>query len=375
MLDNIKKGFFISASVYVSDAHGGVQRCTREYLAAIKAAGWNLEILPYSIDRQWQTRLLRKLKPSSFYNRIPQSFISDLVNRVISENISWVFLNQVDSLPIVPHLKQAIPNVKIVLLSHGAQFVDEFLAAQSIDSLSIQARSRLANTILDEMSLRQSLDHVFTLSEEETVFEQWLGAKSVSWLPRAVSPQPLDWRPILGRVGFVGTLEHTPNYEGLVNVLNILQKRNDFDGCIRIVSSSESLGNSLTKRFSFVEYLGRLSNEALHNEALTWCWFIHPLFCWSRGCSTKLADALEWQIPVLTTEAGCRGYTWKDGNVVKVNTVKDFCSYLVNFNSIDKIEDIRSNVILASSTSPSIDDVADKINHALWNYIKNKADQ
>ena len=229
LLDNIKKGFFISASVYVSDAHGGVQRCTREYLAAIKAAGWNLEILPYSIDRQWQTRLLRKLKPSSFYNRIPQSFISDLVNRVISENISWVFLNQVDSLPIVPHLKQAIPNVKIVLLSHGAQFVDEFLAAQSIDSLSIQARSRLANTILDEMSLRQSLDHVFTLSEEETIFEQWLGAKSVSWLPRAVSPQPLDWRPILGRVGFVGTLEHTPNYEGLVNVLNILQKRNDFD--------------------------------------------------------------------------------------------------------------------------------------------------
>jgi hypothetical protein len=88
LLDNIKKGFFISASVYVNDAHGGVQRCTREYLAAIKAAGWNLEILPYSIDRQWQTRLLRKLKPSSFYNRIPQSFISDLVNRVISENIS-----------------------------------------------------------------------------------------------------------------------------------------------------------------------------------------------------------------------------------------------------------------------------------------------
>lgn len=361
----IKKALFISHHSSLSNAHGGVQRCTKEYLEAIEAAGWNLDILSYSTDYKWQTRILRKLKPSNFYHRIPISFISSLVNQVKSSKVDWIFLNQVNSLPIVPPLKQAVPNIKIVLLSHGAQFVDEFLEAKQTNSLSLLDRSRLAETILDEMTLRQSLDHVFTLSEQETVFEQWLGTKSVSWLPRVISPNPLNWRPTLGRVGFVGTLDHPPNYEGLISILNFLQKQNDFDGRIRIVSSSESIGNSLKKQFSFVEYLGRLSNSDLRNEAETWCWFIHPLFCWSRGCSTKLADALEWQIPVLTTESGCRGYTWQNGSVIQENTVENFCSNLLKIMSTDILKDAKVNVTLASSTSPSLQDVASMINREL----------
>jgi glycosyltransferase involved in cell wall biosynthesis len=365
VLNHTRKGFLISASVYLSDSPGGVQRCTREYVQGIKAAGWDLEILPYSIDRQWQTRLRRKLKPSSFHNRIPLSFITALVDRIKSDNVTWVFLNQVDTLPIVPYLKKADPNIKLVLLSHGAQFVDDFLAAQSVDSLSMQARARLADTILDEMHWRQSLDHVFTLSEPEAVFERWLGAKSVSWLPRIVSPNPLNWQPVLGRFGFVGTLDHAPNYDGLLNVLTELQSRQNFHGCIRIVSASESLGDFLAKRFPFVEYLGRLSAEALYDEAATWSCFVHPLFCWSRGCSTKLADALEWQIPVLTTESGCRGYTWKEGNVIMANTVEEFCTYLININSITQLESIKNNVTFASKTSPSFEDIANMVELAL----------
>jgi hypothetical protein len=365
LLNNPKKAFLVSASVYLSDSPGGVQRCTKEYVEVITAAGWRLESLTYSIDRHWQTRILRKLKPSSFHHRIPPSFITELINRINSENVTWIFLNQVDALPLIPHLKKAFPNIKLVLLSHGAQFVDDFLAAQSIDSLSMQVRARLADTIIDEMHWRQSLDHVFTLSEPEAVFERWLGAKSVTWLPRVVSPNPLAWQPVLGRFGFVGTLDHAPNYDGLLNILICLQSCQNFHGYIRIVSASESLGNSLAKRFPFVEYLGCLSAENLCEEASTWCYFLHPLFYWSRGCSTKLADALEWQIPILTTEAGCRGYIWKKGNIIMANTTEEFCAHLINISSITQLELIKENVILVSTTSSSIEEVSDMVELAL----------
>jgi hypothetical protein len=359
------KGLFVTLSIYVNNAAGGVQRCTKEYLEIIEAAGWSLEVSPYEIDRRWQARIFRKLKPSSFYNRIPQSFIDTLIARVKSEHIPWVFLNQVDALPIASYLKSAVPDVKIILLSHGAQFVDDFLAVQNHSSISPRKRSLLAQTILDEMQLRQYIDHVFTLSEQEVTFERWLGAKSVSWLPRIISPKPLDWNPLPGRAGFVGTLDHQPNYEGLLRVLTNLQTRQDFAGSIRIVSGSKYLGTQLQKQFHFVEYLGRLDHENLQNEASTWTWFIHPLFVWSRGCSTKLADALEWQIPVLTTEAGCRGYTWQKGDVIRFDTIDEYCAYLCGNDSVYDMSLIREQLILASETSPSVIDVATLVKLAL----------
>ena len=365
LYESTKRGLFISASSYLSDASGGVQRCTREYIEVIGAAGWELEILSYPIDRKWTTRLRRKIYPSSFFNKISKSFISDVVHRVQAEKSHWVFINQVDGLPLVPSIRKASPNVKIVLLSHGAQFVDDFIAARSLDSLSTRARALLTETILDESFLRQPLDHVFTLSQQEIAFERWLGAKSVSWLPRSIASAPLDWKPSLGRFGFVGTLNHIPNYEGLFNTLEALQTYSSFEGRIRIVSGSEDIGNDLGRRFSFVDYLGYLSPEALRSEAATWCCFLHPLFSWSRGCSTKLADALEWQIPILTTEQGCRGYTWKDGSIVKARRVEDFCNLLIHMQSEKHVQLVRENVVAAAKASPSVEDVSSMVKDEL----------
>jgi hypothetical protein len=37
---------------------------------------------------------------------------------------------------------------------------------------------------------------------------------------------------------------------------------------------------------------------------------LNPVFWLSRGASMKLATALGWGLPVLTTQAGARGYEW-----------------------------------------------------------------
>jgi hypothetical protein len=62
------------------------------------------------------------------------------------------------------------------------------------------------------------------------------------------------------------------------------------------------------REFPFVDDLGRLNDVALRQEAATWFVFLHPLFCFARGASTKLATGLAWGLPCITTESGMRGY-------------------------------------------------------------------
>jgi hypothetical protein len=41
----MRKGLFVSLSNYINSGFGGVQRCTKEYLEVIQAAGWDLAIV------------------------------------------------------------------------------------------------------------------------------------------------------------------------------------------------------------------------------------------------------------------------------------------------------------------------------------------
>ena len=72
---------------------------------------------------------------------------------------------------------------------------------------------------------------------------------------------------------------------------------------------SQTLGK-LASRYPFVQYLGPLSDAELRTEASTWCCFVHPMFVYAKGCSTKIGVALGWGLPVATTHLGVRGYVW-----------------------------------------------------------------
>jgi hypothetical protein len=71
----------------------------------------------------------------------------------------------------------------------------------------------------------------------------------------------------------------------------------------------------LARRHGFVDYLGPLNDDALRAEAATWCCFVNPIFVYSKGCSTKLAVALGWGLPIATTRYGARGYLWDEGAI------------------------------------------------------------
>ena len=169
------------------------------------------------------------------------------------------------------------------------------------------------------------------MSEIEQKINAWLGAKRSMVVHRTFNPEFLDWSPVKGRVGFVGTLDHLPNKEGIVRLLKVLEDRKiDASGLeVRIVGGPEDVGNQLERRFSAVTYCGPLPQKAFKQEASTWSIFLNPIWWYARGASTKLAQAVNWGLPVVSTSPGKRGYTWSQGSLQITDTPDEMAALLI----------------------------------------------
>jgi glycosyltransferase involved in cell wall biosynthesis len=238
---------------------------------------------------------------------------------VIREHaIDHVFINRAELLRFAPLLRQLAPEIRLVLMSHGNQTGDDLYEVTGIGGRRTGGWHRLTATWQMGLDLRteswhrrHGLDAVCVMSEEERTLERWLGAGCTIVLPRRLESAPLSRSPVANRIGYVGTLDHTPNRVALEAVCRELERQARPAGLeLRICGGPPPVGEGLAARFSFVHYLGRLDDNALRSEAATWSLMLNPLFWLSRGASMKLTTALGWGLPVLTTKAGARGYEW-----------------------------------------------------------------
>ena len=101
------------------------------------------------------------------------------------------------------------------------------------------------------------------------------------------------------------------------------------------------MGKLLEKKYSQVTYLGELSNDNLETEVATWALLLNPVWWYSTGASTKLAKAISWGVPIVTTTAGMRGYKWHKGNLLVADTPKQMHS-IINNNAFD-LQNINTN--------------------------------
>jgi glycosyltransferase involved in cell wall biosynthesis len=217
----------------------------------------------------------------------------------------------------------------------------------------------LGHAILAENKMRQHLDLVCALSPFDVELERWVGMSRIGWLPRIIQPEPIDWRPSGDRLGFVGTLNHAPNLEGLVDVLDQLAQSDKINNLrIRVVGSPGRTGAWLARKYPIVDFLGQLDDRQLRLEAETWNAFLHPIFCHARGCSTKLATAIAWCIPVITTSVGHRGYEWRDGGLIVANDPVGFAAECIELRDRSIAITARDRVVKLAKTSPTREDVA-----------------
>jgi hypothetical protein len=118
------------------------------------------------------------------------------------------------------------------------------------------------------------------------------------------------------------------------------------------------VATAIANQFPIVDYLGMLSNSDLEKEARTWSCFVHPIFCFARGCSTKLASAFSWQIPVATTAAGCRGYTWKQGHLSLAETPEDLSRLALKMTDKQFAYSSKQEIVFISNSSPTVTEIA-----------------
>ena len=319
-------------------------------------AGFALAPLPFEGDARLSTRWRRRLAVSPYFRPWEPRLPERIAEACAASGAEWVFLNQTTLAPLAAALKAAAPHTKIVLLSHGLESTDLLHTLQRRDRLPLSVRRTLSprlalgDALMVEAEARTAVDAVCALSPFDADLERWLGAKRAFWLPRAIGAAPLDWRPTAGRFGFVGTLDHAPNLDGLVAILEAL----DGAARVRVVGAPARIGRWLASRFGAVDYLGGLGDDELRSEASSWNAFLHPIFLMARGCSTKLATALSWRIPVVTTELGRRGYVWRRGALTIADTPAAFAARCRELTDLTTAADAREAAAAAAQSSPTL---------------------
>lgn len=329
MISATPKILFLSDERYIhSPIPGGVQICTAEYINYLKATGFEVSVLPVQPRVSTLARLKVRLGIEVYDLYTIKHHYQEIADIIRSQNINFVCFNQLNLAYAAADLRLMVnDNVRFVGLSHGNESGD-YLHEISKHRKSPWLKTwRLGRMLTKEQHLfSRVLDAVITISEMDTNVNKWLGADKILSLPRILHPNFLSWKPVAQHIGFVGTLNHKPNFDGINSVAKELDKPG-FDGTLVIVGAPEQIGKQLQDKYSFISYLGPLTVDQLEQEAATWSLYINPVLWYARGASTKLAQAINWGLPVLTTPAGARGYELSAGDIVTVdNTAKSFAS-------------------------------------------------
>jgi hypothetical protein len=303
----------------------------------------------FSPDQSLTAKLRRRLKRKPFPSIVPPAFLSELRRAYAESPPDVIFFNRVNLAPLALGLRKEFKASKFVLLSHGLMIMDELHGHYAAGKANW-----LGKILLEEKAQRTAFDLVFTLTQEECALENWLGTPRAAWIPRIITSAPLEWSPKDGRVGFVGTLDPPPTQQALKAVVRESAAMNlPFDFQLRIVGKPEQLGWAFATAHTFIDYLGPLSDADMEREAASWCCFAHPLFAFARGCSTKLATALGWEIPVLATPAGLRGYEWQKGVIPVERNAMDFARHLIFLSRLENAVPVKDEIQAAARSSPS----------------------
>jgi hypothetical protein len=168
-----------------------------------------------------------------------------------------------------------------------------------------------------------------------------------------------------GRLGTVSTLDHGPNLEGIERTAAAFDATGRPEVRLRLVGRPTTAGEALARRFRCLDYLGPLDDAAFAAEAATWCAFLNPIHCFARGSSTKLAVPLAWELPVVTTRAGARGYRWDESLVPLHEDAAAFAAAALRAADPAEAARLREGVRRLAAGSPRLADLVSLFNGAL----------
>jgi hypothetical protein len=329
----MEKVLFVTNELFINEQQpeGGVRLCTYDFIKLLKFR-YEVVILPLQFNRSFFYRVNAKLGIAVFEDYKKSDYKKRLSDCIRSYGINKVFINLSSASDISKAIKEEFnDNVKVILFSHGNEsgdFLHQSVRFKKFMPLIQRVTSawRLGKVLQSELSYRiHYFDLVLTVSEIEFRIEQWLGAKNIYFIPRIFSREYVPWNPSYGRLGFLSDLSHYPNYYGLLTLCEAIVENGMTEVVhIRIAGKGCVRMKELLSKYKFLHSTGYLDEDALKQEVSTWMYFLNPVFYYSKGVSTKLAKGMNWGLPVLSTEAGNRGYIFKQGGPVTFSTTTDF---------------------------------------------------
>jgi glycosyltransferase involved in cell wall biosynthesis len=363
------KVLLVSEAGYLkSDIRGGVQLCTDEYIRYIGLAGYEVELFPVTPSINILNRVKIKFGLDTYNHYDIAPYADKLAETIKASGINVVFLNQVNLSGWVAQLKGLVPaDVKFIGLSHGNESADYLNDITKPGKTTALQTWKLGKLLVKENEFfSHLLDGLIVLSEQEIAINNWLGANNVLYLPRLLSAGFIDWKPTANVAGFAGTLDHLPNLYGVRYLANALKERG-FKGKLRIVGGPPSVGKQYEKDYPFVSYAGPIDDRQLVEEVATWSVFLNPVFWYARGASTKLAQAINWGLPCITTPAGRRGYQLADDSIVSnLNTPESFAAKLIatlaNEKEVTKLKAASERNASEFNAEPYIKQLKDFVN-------------
>lgn len=358
----------IASAPFYRPGGGGMQICHREYVAALEAAGFALDLVSYHIRASFALKVAKKLLPQATFMSEPPGLLSKVESLIARGRPSFIFWERFTFPAITLKLKEREPSITQVLLSHGVNSIDISVAqrADAKSKGSLAAAWVLGRELTWEAEQRHGIDAVLTLSPFEADMEGWIGAAPALWTPRTIMEAPLQLQPVDGRVGCVATLDHMPNFHGLTRLFDALAKVAPRDFRFRLVGQPANKGKMLAARYPFIDYLGPLSDTELQVETATWCCFVHPVFVYAQGCSTKLAVALGWGLPIATTGYGIRGYIWDEAVLPVAETPEELAAQVVQKSRLAEFATHQRQSNAIRNLTPTLSDVGTLIREFLF---------
>jgi glycosyltransferase involved in cell wall biosynthesis len=361
----VEKVLFITNDIYINPLkrEGGVRNCTFEFIGLL-AKKFEVLLLPVEYKISFLYRCRVKLGLNHYNDYQPNNYKLQIRELIEKNNIKLVFLNLSNTIRFSSLFKEiGGEDIKVILCSHGNESGDYLHEVVRFREKSTKIKTLFSSYTLGRMLKTESsyrikcIDMVLSISPTEEQIERWLGAKKTFMVPRTLQKEFLNLHPVLNRVGFIGDMSHTPNYTGVIALCDALSaKEHTIE--IKLVGGPESIGQEIAKKYSFVKYCGFLQEKELVEEVATWAYFLNLVFYYSRGVSTKLAKALSWGLPVISTEAGNRGYSWEEGKLMLAKNPDDMARIIIeNSGDKEKIKADQQEVKIIVETSPSLEKI------------------
>lgn len=342
---------------------GGVVKCSKEFFNLIENCFEQVTYQTVEVDFRLISRIKRKIGVDVYNQYVPEKYIDEIKNKIACNSIKYIFLNMSDTMVFAKPLKELYgEDLKIVLLSHGNEsgdFIHEITRFEEFFPFykNLTANYKLGSQLKLEYKYRlKYIDLVLTVSEIESQFEALIGAKNTLFIPRIIEKHPVEFNPALNRVGFFGDISHFPNFYGIKILCEALENEINEDFRFRIVGRFDNKLEKLKEKYPFLDVLGYLNYDDLQKEASTWSFFLNLVFYYSKGVSTKLADAISWGIPIITTHYGNRGYLLSEDSLPVVKDEKEMAEYIIeNIDNIKLLDELQQKVLKIHEFPPKLE--------------------